>query len=85
LDDSDNSFDNSYDGSEATSSSSSSSNKSHIDDESALNSDNGSAMDVNASEPDDKNELFILTARNTSEWCCKWLSTADSQKLIMTQ
>ena len=71
------------DESEATSDSSS--DKSYMDDESSSTSDSygSSAMDVDG--PDDEDELTILTARNASQWCHKWLSTADSQNLIMTR
>ena len=70
---------------ESEAASDSSSDSSYMDDESSSTSDSygSSAMDVDG--PDDEDELSILTVRNASKWCRKWLSTADGQNLIMTR
>lgn len=43
--------------------------------------DDGSAMDVDPpAQLDEDDDLAVLTARNGSKWCWKWLSTAKGQE-----
>ena len=55
------------------------------------NTDDGSAMGVNASvqpdEDDQSNEdnLVVLNSRNSHRWCNKWLKMSESQTTVITQ
>ena len=68
----------------------SSPDESYVDmNSSSFDSDSNSAMGVDPLAPvdapvePDEDGLSILTARNASQWCKRWLSTANSQALVM--
>jgi hypothetical protein len=44
-----------------------------------------SSMEVDPPLQPDEDDLSVLTAQNAGKWCREWLSSVNSQKLIMTR